>query len=628
MSYSKEQLKAIKTKSDNNLLLAGPGTGKSYTILGYIDELIKNKDIKPNNIFILTFTRTATADLKKKIQKLLVKSSELPKIFTLHGFALRQLLRNSGQISVLPKNFSIADDFEERYIILEDLKSLLNINNIKEVKNLLNLMASNWETLNADTEHWEQTFSNPEFIGAWQEHREIFGYVLRSELVYQFKNMLENENDIRMDGPIQYLIVDEYQDLNKCDLSVIHILYTKGAKLYCAGDDDQSIYGFRYAYPEGIRNFKNDIPDSEQFPITECRRCDEKILKLAEEVIRQDFRRIPKKLKSITGSKGDIYILRFINQIHEAKKIAQIIYDLVDIGITVPREIIILIRSDFNKAFSSVINSALQEKEIPINSNKGLFSVLDSNIGRFFVSIVKLLDNNNNDLAIRNLLLLTKGIGVVTLTEIYNRAKNTNCRFHSVVSDIVEGNIDDIQNYKLVKERMSQIYKIIRDLEESEDSLENIIKSILTLCDEDTLQFENDILKIINDLELQTLPELLLAIIDLFGPAEPVDENADGIRIMSMHQAKGLTADIVFIVASEDEYIPGRGEVDEERRLFYVSLTRARHKMFICYCNYRTGQQRHTGFLSSPTTRRNLTRYLRNLPTLKPIDGSNFNINN
>ncbi len=161
MSYSKEQLKAIKTKSDNNLLLAGPGTGKSYTILGYIDELIKNKDIKPNNIFILTFTRTATADLKKKIQKLLVKSSELPKIFTLHGFALRQLLRNSGQISVLPKNFSIAYDFEERYIILEDLKSLLNINNIKEVKNLLNLMASNWETLNADTEHWEQTFSNP-----------------------------------------------------------------------------------------------------------------------------------------------------------------------------------------------------------------------------------------------------------------------------------------------------------------------------------------------------------------------------------------------------------------------------------------------------------------------------------
>lgn len=626
MKLTTEQLKAINSPVNNKLVLAGPGTGKSFTILGYINDLINNKNVDPENIFILTFTRNATAELKKKIKKLLAESSELPKIFTLHGFALRQLLRNSKRISMLPKDFVIADDFEERYIIQEDLKSLLKIEKISEVRQLLNLMASNWETLNADTEDWEQNFSNPEFIGAWQEHREIYGYVLRSELVYQFKNILESDDDINIDGPIEYLIVDEYQDLNKCDLRVIESLNEKGAKLFCAGDDDQSIYGFRYAYPEGIRNFTTEITNSEQHQITECHRCDENILKLAMDVIRQDFRRIPKKLKSITGLKGDAHLLRFSNQDDEATKIAELIFELVENGITTENEIIILMRTDFHNIFSNVIKSALQNKGVTINSKKGLYNIFESKVGRFFISIVKLFDNKSNDLALRNILLLTKGVGDVTINETYNRAKATKKRFHSVISDIVEGKITDIKNYKLVKEKISAIYETVESCKDSEDSLEEIIKSILALCDVDTSEFENDLTELISDLEMEELSELSSAIIDLFGPSEPLDENANGVRIMSMHQAKGLTADVVFIIAAEDEYIPGRGEVDEERRLFYVSLTRARHQLFITYCKNRTGQQQHSGFLNEPTQKRNLTRYLKNLPSIKPVDGNNFEL--
>jgi ATP-dependent DNA helicase UvrD/PcrA len=626
MSYTDEQLKAINSKFDNNLILAGPGTGKSYTILGLIEKLIGSKGIDPKHILILTFTRTATSELKKKITKLLGASSELPKIFTLHGFSLRQLLRNSSQISMLPQNFVIADDYEERNIILEDLKSLLNIDKIKEVQKLFNLMASNWETLNADTEDWEQNFSNPEFIGAWQEHREIYGYVLRSELVYQFKNILEIEDNIKIDGPIEYLIVDEYQDLNKCDLRVIKNLNVKGAKLFCAGDDDQSIYGFRYAYPEGIKNFNTDISNSNQYQITKCRRCDSNILSLAMDVIRQDYRRIPKSLKSITNLEGETNLLRFQNQDEEATKIAKIISDIIKNKVASENEIIILLRSDFNKAFSSIIKSSLEKQNINVNSNKGFYNLFESKIGRFFVSITKLFEDQNNDLALRNILLLTKGIGHVTTNDIYNNAKSTRRRFHNIISDIVEGKISSISKYKLVKKKISEIYNLIDVLKESTETLEDNITKILNLSDIDTSEFHSNLLILINSFELNDLSELSYAITDLFGPAEPLDENTDGVRIMSMHQAKGLTADVVFIVAAEDEYIPGRGDIDEERRLFYVSLTRARHKLFISYCRNRTGQQQHSGFLNKRTTTRNLTRYLKDLPSIKTVNGNSFTL--
>lgn len=626
MSLSIEQLNAINSPIVNKLLLAGPGTGKSYTILGFVNYLINKLGVDPEHIYILTFTRTATANIKKDVSKELAGSEKLPKIFTLHGFALRQLVRNSKRILMLPSNFVIADDFEERNIILEDLKDMLNIPKIKEVKILLNKMASNWETLNADTQDWEQNFDNPEFLGAWKEHREIFGYVLRSELVYQFKNMLESSDNLNIDGPIEYLIVDEYQDLNKCDLRVIQKLNERGAKLFCAGDDDQSIYGFRFAYPEGIRNFKNDISNSEQFLLTECRRCDKEILTLALNVIRQDYKRIPKKLESITGGIGNTNLLHFRNQNEEAKKIAEIIETLLKKKITTANEIIILMRTDFNKVFSKVIEASLTEKNIKINTKKGLYNIFDSNVGRFFMAIIKLYENKDNDLALRNLLLLTNGIGSVTINEIYNRAKENKERFYKVINGIVNGEIEDIRNYKLVKDKVSAIYTVIEELKSSEDNLESIIKSILAQCNIDTTEFESDLITLIKDYEIDSLSELTSTIIDLFGPSEPLDEKAEGVRIMTMHQAKGLTSDVVFIIAAEDEYTPGRGSVDEERRLFYVSLTRARHYMFITYCNNRIGQQQHTGFLKSPTSNRTITRYLNGLPGINKSNGRTFNL--
>jgi DNA helicase-2/ATP-dependent DNA helicase PcrA len=145
----------------------------------------------------------------------------MPRISTIHSFSLRQLLRNSRLITALPQPLRIADDWEERNIIIEDLKAMLGLARIEDIRHLFNLLSADWQTLTAEDDHWEDRFANPAFLGAWREHRECYGYVLRSELVYQLKRALEQYGDFQLETPLQYLLVDEYQDLNRCDLAVV-----------------------------------------------------------------------------------------------------------------------------------------------------------------------------------------------------------------------------------------------------------------------------------------------------------------------------------------------------------------------------------------------------------------------
>lgn len=625
MGLSEDQKVAVESPVENKLLISGPGTGKSFTILGYISHLIAEKGVNPANIFLLTFTRTAAADIKSKIQKDLGEvHSILPTVFTLHGFALRQLLKNSNRVSQLPDNFVIADDFDERFIIFEDMKQLLGLSKIREVEDLFNRMAANWETLNADRDGWEQDFDNPEFIGAWREHRDVYGYVVRSELVYQFKNALEQNDDLKLDGPIHHLIVDEYQDLNRCDLKVIQLLNGMASKLFCAGDDDQSIYGFRYAYPEGIRNFTKEISNSDDFELTECHRCDKRILDLSINVIRQDSRRIPKKIRSVTGEDGNVAILRFRNQNEEAEKIAYLSKQLIDSEQTTADQIIILLRSDFHDCFSSIIINALQNQGVPINTVEGLDSLFESNLGKFFITVLKLYSNPNNDLALRNLFLLTMGLGVATVNAVYAKAREGKLRFHEVVNGILNGEYDEIPHSREIKSKFGVIYQTLSQLHDEDLSLLESTDKILALSTAPTTDFRTYVEQIFDSYNITELKDFVSVINDILGPNEPRSEFADGVRIMTMHQAKGLSADVVFVVAAEEEYLPGRGEVDEERRLLYVSLTRAKHHLFITYCNNRTGRQKHTGFLRSRTTSRNLTRFLSDLPGTNIQNGLNY----
>ncbi len=626
MSLTDEQLNAVKSDSINRLLVAGPGTGKSETIIGFIEYIINELSIDPNAIYILTFTRSATADIRKKINKRFSESDKKPFVYTLHGFALRQVIKNTNSVKSLPKKFSIADDYDERHIILEDFKRYLGSKNIDEVKDLFNKLAANWETLNADRTGWETSFTNPEFIGLWQLHREIYGYALRSELVYQLKNILVFEQNPIIDEPIEVLIVDEYQDLNRCDILVVKELTKKNIKLFCAGDDDQSIYGFRFAYPEGIRRFKEDIPNSEQFLFTKCFRCDEQILQFALSVIRQDPDRIPKPINSVTGNLGRTYVIRFKDQYEEAAKIAETCKALAIAGIKMS-EIIILLRSDRNTKFSSPIISEIIGNGLPVVFKKDFYEIFDSSKGRKLISYIKLIINQNNNLALRMLIQESRGIGSKTIDKIFEIARTEKKRFNEVIFEYLNdkrtdfklgSEIDDLLKLILISDFKDKIFEISFD-----ESISLILNKISELSTE-----ERDLIKeFIEKEEISSLEEFITLISDTIGPEENDYTGIDAIRIMTMHQAKGLSADAVFVVGVEEEYLPGKGNPEEERRLLYVSLTRARKYLFITFCNNRIGPQSYSGNVPFHTSKRNISRFIKDIPNLKVEDGSGFQLN-
>jgi len=162
-----KQREAASCDCDRVVLLAGPGTGKTLTLTRRVCYLIEEKNIDPKNICVITFTRTAAAELKSRITDELGEMA-MPQISTLHSFALKHLFKFIRCNKILPMPIRIADDWEERYIVLEDLKRQLIIPNISDVKDLLNQMSADWQILTAEEKEWENRFPNPQFIGAWR----------------------------------------------------------------------------------------------------------------------------------------------------------------------------------------------------------------------------------------------------------------------------------------------------------------------------------------------------------------------------------------------------------------------------------------------------------------------------
>lgn len=623
-----DQRNAARYFGSHARLLAGPGTGKTRSLTKRICFLIEEQNIKPDRICALTFTRATAHELRQRVQSE-VGNEKIPSISTLHSFALRQLLRNSARITSLPRPLRIADDWEERYIILEDLKTLLNLNKIDEARLLLNELSADWQRLTADDENWDQRFPNPAFLGAWREHREIFGYVLRAELVYQLKRALEQHDDFTLDGPPVHLLVDEYQDLNRCDLAVVKAIADRGAEVYVAGDDDQSIYGFRMAHPEGIRRFPQDYPGARGLALEICKRCDQEILDLGLFVARQDYSRIEKPLRADDGRVGgEIALLRFKDQNEEARGVASICRHLITNRNVKPDQILILLRTDHKGIFSSLLRKALESQDVPVGIATTDIDPLNEVTGRQVLAFMRLLANENDHLAWRTLLMIRDNkLGPKAMDAVYQLAKARNVRFAEALQVICNDPSSVPRHRRRIKEEVKVIRTTIQELlsllpseDEKDPDLIETVKQIV-----DRIVQNNDqrlaILRKFKSTILTADPDSIRDLVRVLEVSkEDIEQEAyEGkVNILTMHKAKGLTAEAVIIVAAEDEYLPGKAKGDaigDERRLLYVALTRAKHYLFITYCNQRTEQQRYTG-RTYGQIRRSLTRFLQDAPII------------
>jgi DNA helicase-2/ATP-dependent DNA helicase PcrA len=611
-----DQIEAIDHIGSHARLLAGPGTGKTKTLTRRVLSLILQHNVDPESILLLTFTRLAAAQLKDEIKNVLDPLEKaIPQVSTLHSFALKQILYNSSRIDTLPRPIRIADDWEERYIIQEDLKKVLNLREIGDVQNLINQLSTDWETLRIEEIGWEQQFPNPAFLGAWRSHKDQYGETLRAELVYQLKKQLNQSRDFQLDKEYKHILIDEYQDLNACDLAIVNELAKRGAELFVAGDDDQSIYGFRFATPEGIRNFEQIYQNSKKMALEICFRCDKSILHSAEFVASLDPKRLPKPTRPKDQAEdGEVLIIGFKDQNHEAEIIAKKIKSLIAKDIK-PDQITILLRSDRNGSLSKPIIEALKKQSVDVSLTTD--SELESNNEyRIVLSVIRLLVDQNDCLAWRTLLQVNKtnGLGDECIKNIWNYAQSKGVRFSVALQKIAESP-NELQKFgQKIAKFVSEINKTIVDLKAVQNPIEEITATVERFMIEGDIkeQVKKYFVGILESQEKADL-ESLIKIVSTSSEYIEQETKENAVNILTMHQAKGLSFDVCFIVGAEDEYIPGRNTGDkegDERRLLYVSMTRARHKLFISYCNKRIGQQRHSGS-NSGTENRRLTRFLR-----------------
>lgn len=635
---SEEKIPVVSHLGAHARVLAGPGTGKTLTLSHRTQFLVEEIGIEPQDILVLTFTRAATATLRERIEERLAAwEGEIPRVSTLHSFALRQIVRNHDLVVVLPQPLRIADDWEERSIIEDDLKRVLGYR-VRDVRKRFQRLSADWETLNAESEDWDQVFPDPRFLGAWRQHRRTYGYTLRSELVYQLKRALEQIDDFALEAEYAHVLVDEYQDLNRCDLAVVRRIIQDGGELFAAGDDDQSIYGFRYAHPEGIRRFRSEYTPSTDLPLEICHRCDRRILDVGLYVANLDPQRISKPLgPKEDAADGEVNLLRFHHEVHEAKGVVGICNHLLGAIGYDPEGVLILLRSDRFGVFSSLLERHCRDADIPIGVSVEEIPPLDTREGRAFLSMLRLSVDSRDDLAYRTILSLREnGLGEVTFRTLNDLSNTNSMRFCDAIEDVIRNPESELRYRRRLAQEHKEIEEVIGRFRktlpvwDSKDGEQELVGGIQELAND----FINDgeqrnavigyLVSITDVLDVSTVAELLAGLTATVGNVEQ-ELLEDKINILTMHRAKGLTADAVIIVAAEDELIPGPnvGEAEgDERRLFYVSLTRARHHLFITYSTRRYGAQRFSG-RERGRYRHTLTRFLQDAP-LRPMEGRDY----
>lgn len=627
-----EQRAAASYTGSHARLLAGPGTGKTRTLIQRICYLVEERNVPTDQILVISFTRATAGELGKRIAESM-SADKPPSASTLHSFSLKELLRNANNSPNLLPPLRIADDYEESEIIEEDIKNMLNLgksdalkHSKSDINELFRRLSADWESLNVDSKDWETKFPDPKFLAAWREHRSIYGYILRSEIVYQLKNLIERRGDFSLRKNIKYVLVDEYQDLNRCDMAIIKYIAQNGGEVFAVGDDDQSIYGFRMAHPEGIRRFDNDYSGSESFLLTTCFRCPQKILEMGLHVINQDGERIQKNLASVSElEESEARIINFSDQEKEALGIAKLCQSLIASQNVSPFDILILVRTD-NKVLIEPIVEALSDHSIPV-SVKEKDSKMDLSV-RVVLCFLRLIIDNYDILAWRTLLdIWCVNIGRTSITAIYNFAKSSGDNFVTTLEKIFWN--PNLLDSRIRARVIKGIEKILFILDQTNEvdlfgvdntsfCLTDKIKYITNLVFSDDIDIDYVASKyeeIIQKYSIESIEDLLRTVTSDYVDIEEILD-IEKINILTMHKAKGLESKVVIIAAAEDEFIPYNvdgSSISEERRLLYVSLTRAKERLYITYCDRRTGSQLYLG-RNKGRLNRSLTRYLLDSP--------------
>ncbi len=387
---------AVKADEAKILIFAGPGTGKTEVLGHRIKYLIEERNANPSKILAVTFTVKAAQEMVNRLKEFPNFDPTGIRILTIHGEAWRILCQNRlGKISII--------DDDEMKMLLQDAIEDLKLDNlkIKEAKRYIDLNKANNklpEDLNGQQE---------DFLSIYQKYEELMQFNRVIDFGGVLTDTLRLFNDLEILGKCQrntkYILVDEYQDINQAQFEFIKSFCTEDTGLFCVGDDDQSIYGWRGAKPDFILNFKKDYGGSIELPLNESRRCSENILKAALNLISKipENKRRSKTISSHFKGGEPIYILKSSSEIQEALWIANWIKNEISEKRLVPQDILIICR-DIELA-KDVVNE-LKRRNIPVEYQREGAMFKDPEVKDIFAHL-RVIANPSDNLALRRCLL-------------------------------------------------------------------------------------------------------------------------------------------------------------------------------------------------------------------------------
>ena len=630
---NKAQYDAVVNFESPSLIIAGAGSGKTRVLTSRIAYMIE-RGVKPYNILALTFTNKAAAQMRERIEQMIGSTARYIRMGTFHSVFSR-ILRENAEAIGFTQSYTIYEPSDCKNLIKTICKEMSLpddkykpskvLSRISYAKNcLITPGAYVANSVYAAEDRQMQMPHFGEIYEAYCRRCKLNGAMDFDDLLLQTNILLRDRPDIlaKYQELFQYILVDEYQDTNYAQYIIIRRLSQHHGRVCVVGDDAQSIYSFRGAKIENILSFRNDYPQAQTFKLEQNYRSTQTIVNAANSVIERNSRRMEKECFS-EGERGEkIHILQCLNDREEGDKIANAIRDRIRETGDSWNEVVVLYRTNNQ---SAVMEQALMRRGIPYRIYKGS-SFYDHKEIKDLLAYIRLVINPKDDEAFKRIINYPlRGIGDTTVMRIAQLAAERGVSMWEAVDALVAEAAtlgDNVQ--KTIARKVTEFVNLIRSLGEALASkglydfgLEVATRSGILAqyrvenTPEATSAIDN-IEELLNSMQLfneqceaeiragereeeqrATVEEWLQSLMLLTDMDEKEEGSEDKVTLMTVHSAKGLEYKYVYIVGCEENLFPSQRAMEtpdgleEERRLFYVALTRAKSEATLSCCEMR-----------------------------------------
>lgn len=600
-----EQSEAVRTTEGPLLIMAGAGSGKTRVLTHRIAYLLDEKDVSPYNILAITFTNKAAKEMKQRVEQLVGEEAQVIWMSTFHSMCVRILRRDADRIGI-ERNFTIIDPTDQKSVIKDVLKNE-NIDSkrfeprmfIGAISNLKNELKTPEDAQKEANDFHSQMVAT--VYKGYQRQLSRNEALDFDDLIMTTINLFERVPDALeyYQNKFQYIHVDEYQDTNKAQYTLVKLLASKFTNLCVVGDSDQSIYGWRGADIQNILSFEEDYPEAKTIFLEQNYRSTKNILNAANEVIKNNSERKPKGLWTANTGGDKIQYYEAMTERDEAEYVVREIMKHQRNGKKYS-DMAILYRTN---AQSRVLEETFMKSNIPYTMVGGQ-KFYDRKEIKDLLSYLRVIANSNDDISLQRIINVPKrGIGPSSVEKIQTYAVQNQISMFDAL-----GEVDFIGLSKKVTQECINFYETITNLIKEQEFLEisDIVDEVLqksgyrdmlereqTLESRSRLENLDEFMSVPKDYEENTPLEeqsLINFLTDLSLVAD-IDEadTQSGVTLMTMHSAKGLEFPIVFIMGMEESLFPhiraiksdDDHEMEEERRICYVAITRAEELLYI-----------------------------------------------